>query len=279
MADVALDDYIKTKHITRSGKGPRGAARGGARGGRGASSRGGSRGGRFGGGIAKSPVQRRSGGLPNLRTASAGGSGQGRWQHDLFGASPVGAMGGLRSRGGFSGGAKLMVSNLDYGVSDNDLRDLFGELGTLRKASIHYDLSGRSLGTAEIVYQSNSDALQALKRYNGVPLDGQAMEIQLVAPGMGAAMAMGMGAPGGLNLPRRGMGRGAGMRSAGVGGRLGGRGGARGGASGAGRGGRGGQRGGGRGARGGAAGKRTAKPEVTQEQLDMELDAYQTTTA
>lgn len=269
MADVALDDYIKTKHITRSGKGPRGAARGGRGAGRGGAPRGSgrlNRGGRFSGGVVKSPSQRRSGGPQNLRTAN--GSGQGRWEHDLYGASGAGAMGGLRSRGA-AAGAKLIVSNLHFGVSDNDLKDLFGELGLLRKASVHYDNSGRSLGTGEISYQTNSDALQAFKRYNGVPLDGQAMEIQMVTiPGMG------MGAPGGLNpLPRRGLARGAGMRAGGIGGRLS-RGGPRGGGGSA-RGGRGGRRGGS--ARGGAAAKRTAKPEVTQEQLDMELDAYQTT--
>lgn len=129
------------------------------------------------------PVDRQA---PEQRLAALEGSA--RWGHDMFAGRRGGGDGPRRRdpRDATSLGTKLFVSNLDYNVSDDDIKELFGAVGSLVRAVIVYDHSGRSEGQAEIIYEREADARRAMERYQGVALDGQAMEIELVpqaAPG------------------------------------------------------------------------------------------------
>lgn len=91
--------------------------------------------------------------------------------------------GGMRAAALSSGldiGSKLFVSNLDVQVSNDDIRELFSEVGELIRYAIHYDKYGRTSGSAEVVFARRNDALKALKKYNNVMLDGRPMKIEFV---------------------------------------------------------------------------------------------------
>lgn len=176
-----------------------------------------------------------------------------------------------------TGPTKVQISNLDFGVSDQDIKELFAEFGFLKSASIHYDAQGKSMGVAHLVYARRDDAMKAIRQYNGVALDGRTMKLRIEGQqGTGQPAWVGFTPIPRVRGAQRGvkrLNRGAAAVARGRGGQRGslrGRGGVRGRNSARGQGtsrGRGG-------AKRGRGGKQSNKKPVTAEQLDAQLDAY-----
>jgi len=244
--DQSLDDIIKKNKSSRGGGRGRGrGGRGGGGAGRGARRVSGGRGG--GGASRGGRGGRRGGSRGTPRSPYVRGNADGSWNHDLFDGP---RRGGVASPS--SGPAKLVVSNLDFGVSNNDVTELFSEFGRLKNAVVHYDKSGRSLGSADVIFERKNDAIKAMKQYNGVPLDGRPMSIQLATSEVNpVGSRLGRAPP-----PRRSF---DGKRRSSGGGRVGKP-----------------SRGAGRGAKRGGKGRGGKKegPPPSADDLDKEMDTY-----
>ncbi|TDG47560.1 hypothetical protein AWZ03_005999 [Drosophila navojoa] len=195
--EMSLDDIIKS---TRSQKKPQGG-RGGPGGARrpAGQQRFGTGGSRRGGGPGAgsprkaAPASGAGGVLKGRRGGGGVGSGviqkprlargdvNSAWKHDMYDGPKRNS-----SAGNSTGPTRLIVGNLDYGVSNTDIKELFNDFGPMKKAAVHYDRSGRSLGTADVIFERRSDALKAIKQYHGVPLDGRPMSIQLAVSDVAA---------------------------------------------------------------------------------------------
>lgn len=109
--------------------------------------------------------------------------GVGRWDHNAFQKLQRAEKGDPRSPS--KAGTKLLISNLHYEVSSEDIRDLFKPIGPLISYSVHFDHSDRSEGTAEAVFENRADAVRAMEKYNGILLDNMAMKIELIEKAAG----------------------------------------------------------------------------------------------
>ncbi|KAF9302067.1 hypothetical protein BGZ74_005898 [Mortierella antarctica] len=164
--DMALDDVAKSRSTDTRGPGNR---RGGA-----------TRGGNTG---RDSPARN------NRSSPYSRNSPDDKWTHDKFDeGQKSGRAGGSSSSNnnsrnarapGNEGNAKIIVENLHYAVTLEDIKVLFEtHAGPVKFAEVKYDLSGRSTGVATILFKVPSDAGVAIKKLNGIALDGQSMKIE-----------------------------------------------------------------------------------------------------
>lgn len=75
-------------------------------------------------------------------------------------------------------GARLFVGNLSFNTNELELRDLFGQAGTIVDLKIVTDRdTGRPRGFAFVEMSSASEAAEAISQLNGRELGGRTLKV------------------------------------------------------------------------------------------------------
>jgi len=73
---------------------------------------------------------------------------------------------------------KLFIGNIEWGATEESLKELFGEYGDIEEAIIIKDrMSGRSKGFGFITFANDADADKALEALNGHDLNGRELVV------------------------------------------------------------------------------------------------------
>ena len=78
---------------------------------------------------------------------------------------------------------KLYVGGLSYGTTEDALKELFAQAGTVESATVIIDrMSGRSKGFGFVEMSSDEEAQKAIETLNGKELDGRTLTVNEARP-------------------------------------------------------------------------------------------------
>jgi RNA recognition motif-containing protein len=112
---------------------------------------------------------------------------------------------------------KIYVGNLSYDTTEDELKNLFAQAGTVASVALIKDRdTGQSKGFAFIEMSNQAEAEKAIQMFNGQTVGNRALKVNLARPkeergpgGFGrSGGGYGRGGPGGGNRNRRGSGGG-----------------------------------------------------------------------
>ncbi|KAM3086608.1 hypothetical protein ACMFMG_000734 [Clarireedia jacksonii] len=79
--------------------------------------------------------------------------------------------------------AKILVENIHYDLTEDDLWDLFERMGRVVTLKLVYDRAGRSEGLAYVTYENPRDAQKAVDEFHGANANGQPIRLKIVPEG------------------------------------------------------------------------------------------------
>lgn len=78
---------------------------------------------------------------------------------------------------------KLFVGGLPYSTTDQELKDLFAQAGTVESATIINDkMTGRSKGFGFVEMSSDDEAVKAVEMLNGKDVGGRSITVNEARP-------------------------------------------------------------------------------------------------
>ena len=78
---------------------------------------------------------------------------------------------------------KLFVGSLEWGVTDDDLRETFAQFGAIEEAVVIKDkFSGRSKGFGFVTFTNDEDGDKAVQELNGADLKGRKLVVNEARP-------------------------------------------------------------------------------------------------
>ncbi len=79
--------------------------------------------------------------------------------------------------------AKLYVGNLSYTTTEDDLRSLFAQAGTVKSVTLIKDRdTGRSRGFAFVEMETQAEAQKAISQFHGAPMQDRTLTVNLARP-------------------------------------------------------------------------------------------------
>ncbi|MCC6190669.1 MAG: RNA-binding protein [Anaerolineales bacterium] len=78
--------------------------------------------------------------------------------------------------------AKLFVGNLAYATTEQELRQLFSQVGQITQVDLRRDERGQSRGFAFIVMRTPAQAQKAIAKFNGFSLADRKLRVNAAKP-------------------------------------------------------------------------------------------------